>query len=131
MASEVDRADRAMEVNGPEQLGANRNELHQRRQPALVNRQPAIGEHAVVQQSRDVERPRAVARHVGVAEHEIHVVDRGMPLNRRAAAAGRGGRISRQGGQSGSRFDGIELVASSSQLLGCGTRRSKSPSFRE
>ena len=40
---------------------------------------PCGREHAVVQQPVEVERPGAVARHVGVAEHEIHVVDGVQP----------------------------------------------------
>ena len=73
---QVDRPHRAMEVDRPKQLGPHRDEPHQRRQAAVVDRQPLAAEEAVVQQPVEIERPRAVARHVGVAEHEVHVVDR-------------------------------------------------------
>ena len=65
-----------MEIDRPKQLGPNRDEPHQGRQAAFVDRQPFVGEQAVVQQPIEVEGLGAVARHVGVAEHEIHVVDR-------------------------------------------------------
>ena len=51
------------------------DEPHQGRQAPLVDRQPLGGEGAIVQQPVEVEGPGAIARHVGVAEHEIHVVD--------------------------------------------------------
>ena len=54
---------------------ADGNEADQGRKAPLVDRQPLGGEHAVVQQAVEVEGPHAVARHVGVAEHEVHVVD--------------------------------------------------------
>ena len=46
----------------------------------IVN--PLVGKRAVVQQPVEIERPAAVARHVGVAEHEIHVVDRVQPAEK-------------------------------------------------
>ena len=45
---------------------------------------PRSRKEAVVQQPGQVERPAAVARHVGVAEHEIHVVDRVQPAEEAA-----------------------------------------------
>ena len=76
LQGQVDRPHGAMKIDGPEQLGADGDESHQGRQPALVDREPLGGEHGVVQQAVEVECPGAIARHVGVAEHEVHVVDR-------------------------------------------------------
>ncbi len=73
---DVDGAHGAVEVDRAEQLGADGDEADQRGQPALVDGQPARREDAVVKESFEVEGAGVVARHVGVAEDEVHVVDR-------------------------------------------------------
>ena len=73
---QVDRPDRAVVIDRAKQVAPHGDEPHQGRKAALVDRQPRGGEQAVAQQAVEVEGPLAVARHVGVAEHEIHVVHR-------------------------------------------------------
>ena len=65
-----------MEIDGSKQLGPHRHETHQRIHAAVVDRQPLRTEEAVVQQTIQIKRLLAVPGHVGVAEHEVHVVDR-------------------------------------------------------
>ena len=71
---QIDPAHRAMEVNCAEQVGSRFDKVNQRRQPARVNGQARRSEERVVQQPIDIERSCAVAGHVGVAKHEVHVV---------------------------------------------------------
>ncbi len=73
---QVDRPHRAMEIDRAEQLCPHADEADQGRKAAAVDRQPALAEKAVVQEPLQIEGPRAVAGHVGVAEDEVHVVDR-------------------------------------------------------
>ena len=72
---QVDGPDGAVEIDGAKQFGPHAHEAHQRVDSAVMDRQAAVGEEAVMQQPLEVERPRAVAGHVGVAEDEVHVVD--------------------------------------------------------
>ena len=94
---QVDGPHGAVIIDRAEQVAAHGDEALQGREAALVDRQPAVGEHAVAQQPVEIEGPLAVARHVGVAEHEVHVVDRVQPAEQAAeeaeplrAVAGRG-----------------------------------------
>ena len=75
LQAQVDCPDRPVVVDGTEQLAADGDELHQCGLAPFVDGQAALGEHAVAEQPVEVERPNAVARHVRVAKHEIHVVD--------------------------------------------------------
>ena len=76
LQGEVDGPDGAMEVDRAEQFGADADETDQGGEAPLVDGQPLGREDGVVQQAVQIEGPGAVARHVGVAEHEVHVVDR-------------------------------------------------------
>ena len=76
MQGEVDGPDGAMKVDRPKQVGADADETDQGGEAPLVDGQPLGREDGVVQQAVQIEGPGAVARHVGVAEHEVHVVDR-------------------------------------------------------
>ena len=73
---QVDRPHGAMKVNRPEQFRPGRHKTQQRVDAFLMHGQPRLAEKTVMQQPVQIERPRAIARHVSVAEHEVHVVDR-------------------------------------------------------
>ena len=94
---QIDRPHGAVKINRAKQLRPHADKLHQRRQAAMVNRQAVRAEEAVVQQSLEIERPGVVARHIGVAEHEIHVVD-GVDAAEQAAQQNEPARHRRRGG---------------------------------
>ncbi len=52
-----------------------------------MNRKSALREEAVMQQAINIEGLRVDARHVGIPEHEIHVVDRVNPAEQRSQFA--------------------------------------------
>ena len=65
-----------MKIDRAEQLGADADEAHQSVDSAAMDRKPGVAEKTVAQQAVQVEGPRVVARRVGVAQDEVHVVDR-------------------------------------------------------
>jgi hypothetical protein len=81
---QVDRADGAVEVQRSEEVGADPHEADERLHPSIQNRQASIRKERVADQPVEIERPRAEARHVGIAQDEVHVVDRVDPAQQAA-----------------------------------------------
>ncbi len=72
---DVEGANRAVEIDRPEEVGAGFDEVDECRQAAGMHCQALRREEAVVEHSPEVEGFGVVARHVGVAQDEVHVVD--------------------------------------------------------
>ena len=71
----VDRPHGAMEIDRAKQLAPGLPKSHQGIHAPVVDRQSPFAKKCVAKQSLEIEGPCAVARHVGIAQHEIHVVD--------------------------------------------------------
>src|SRR5262245_25261181 len=72
---EVDCSNRTMEVDRSKQLSSDPQESDQSVQATVVDRKSRWRKEAVVQEPVKIVRLAAVARHIGVAQHEVEIIN--------------------------------------------------------
>ena len=82
--SQIERTHSAMKINRAKQVRPRFNEVDQCWQTTVVDGESVSSEKTVVDQSRQIECSRVVARHVRIAEHKVHIVH-GVDSAERAA----------------------------------------------